>query len=467
MSYNQGQPVFAIVGRPNVGKSTLFNRLLGKRKAIVGDRPGVTIDRVEGDWQLQDQNCMLIDTGGIGVDGRKGMQAAIEMQVQAALGLANIVLFIVDGKQGLTPADQQVADLLRRRNFPVILVVNKAEKNDVEAEFYALGMGEPFPVSAEHGRGISELCTHLAKAISTLKLSVIDDDDDTDIHASIAVLGRPNVGKSTLINAWLGEDRSVVSDIAGTTRDAIDSQLIWDNRGQESTKHIRLVDTAGIRRHARVHDDIEFVSRVKARQALQRADAAVLLLDGAETIVDQDLRLLSLARECGCALVIAVNKGDVIGKDDWQQYVERLHYRLRGGVDAPVFRVSAKRGDKVHKLLNAAIEAAVRNRFEVSTGQLNNWLEKTTRARAAPSDDGAVVRLKYCVQSSTRPPTIKFFCNRPKSVKTHYKRYLERVFRENFNLPGVPLRLRFIASDNPYLPASDKPNRNKPNGNKR
>jgi GTP-binding protein len=439
-------PVLAIVGRPNVGKSTLFNRLIGKRKAIVGDRPGVTVDRLESECQLETYKVVLVDTGGIGEGTHDTMQPAIDMQVEAALEIADIVLFVVDAQSGATPVDTAIADKLRRQQLPVALVVNKAEQPNSDMEFYSLGMGDPLAVSAAHGQGIRDCINRLESMLSCLP--VRDDGVREKPMASITVIGRPNVGKSTLINAWLGHERMVVSDIAGTTRDAIDSEL--DYRGGT----VRLVDTAGQRKHGRISDIIEFVARVKAVQAFKRADAAVMILDGGEGIVEQDMRLMQLALDEGCALIVAVNTIDLLSDDEWKYYAERLDFRMRGMTGIPVFRISASQGTAVKKLFREALAAAKRNHFELSTGELNRWLESAQQEQYAPSDHGAVVRMKYASQTGTCPPSIIIFCNRPKALKTNYRRYLEQSFRRTFKLDGVPVRFIFSGSKNPY--ASEK-----------
>jgi len=441
-------PVIAIVGRPNVGKSTLFNRLVGRRKAIVGDRPGVTVDRLETECLIGDQQVILVDTGGIGETQHGEMQVAIDAQVEAALQVADMVMFAVDGISGSTPVDFSIADKLRREKLPILLVVNKAENPNVAMDFYALGLGEPMAVSAAHGQGIKELIQQLSEqtlAIAEAKGSISDDEEE-NVIASVTVIGRPNVGKSTLINAWLKNDRMVVSPIAGTTRDAIDSDLPY----QDGV--IRLVDTAGQRKHGRISDVIEFVARVKAVQAFRRADVAVMVLDGSEGIVEQDMRLMKLAYDEGCALIVAVNKMDLLSPDEWNYYVERLHYRMRSLTDIPVFRVTAKSGKGVGPLLTEAVKAAKCNRFEVGTGELNRWLEQAQKKQHAPSASGAAVKLKYASQVSTSPPTIKVFCNRPQAVKESYTRYLSEDFKRQFSLPGVPIRFIFSGGKNPYAP---------------
>ncbi|MDQ6958366.1 MAG: ribosome biogenesis GTPase Der [Mariprofundaceae bacterium] len=448
--------VIAIVGRPNVGKSTLFNSLIRQRKAIVGDRPGVTVDRLESEWRLGERKVTLVDTGGIGHEDPGGaseqrdMQFCIEQQVEAALDVADLVMFVVDGEAGLTPVDQSVADKLRRRNMNVVLVVNKAENPDMAAEFFSLGMGDPVAVSALHEHGIRQLRDMLDQRLPRKQSPEqhVSDIPASHIVARLAVIGRPNVGKSTLINAWLGRERMVVSSKAGTTRDAVDVDMPYVDKENEGV--VRLVDTAGQRRHARISDVIEFVARVKAQQAFARADAAMLLLDGSEDVAEQDMRLMGLAQEKGCALLVAVNKVDLLDAEAWKYYAERLDFRMRSLADIPVFRIAAKQSKGVKGLLKHAVQAARRNRVTLNTGELNRWLTIAQEKQQPPSDDGAAVRMKYCTQVSTAPPVIKIFCNRPKAMKQTYRRYLERDFRKRFNLPGVPVRLEFSTTDNPY-----------------
>lgn len=446
-------PVLAIVGRPNVGKSTLFNRIIRKRTAIVGDRPGVTVDRLEVECKIGDELCVLVDTGGIGESQHGEMQHAIDMQVEAALDVADVVMFAVDALAGVTPIDHVIAQKLRKAGRQVVLVVNKAENPDLATDFFALGMGEPVPVSAAHGQGIQVLMAALSKHLP--KYDIKDPISETRPLARVTVIGRPNVGKSTLINAWLGKERMVVSPIAGTTRDAIDSDLPYDDG------FIRLVDTAGQRKSGRISDVIEFVARVKAVQAFRRADAAVMVLDGAEGIVEQDMRLMQLAQDEGCALIVAVNKVDLLTEDEWKYFAERLNFRMRGLTDIPVYRVAAKHKKGVKKLLQHAVAAAKANSFEVSTGELNRWLSSAEKKQFAPSAEGAIVRLKYALQIDTRPPTLKIFSNRPTGIKTSYVRYLEQDFRQHFKLPGVPVRIRFDKTDNPYEGKSNSDGKSK------
>jgi len=464
MAHRGHLPVVAIVGRPNVGKSTLFNRLIGERKAIVGDRPGVTIDRLETEWLLRDgkkhRYVTLVDTGGIGlsaaplqVDGTTGpvdLQSAIDVQVEAALEVADVVLMLTDGSVGISPLDEMIADRLRRRQAPLLLVVNKAENPDTAHDFHSLGLGEPLPVSALHNQGLHRLREVLAETLPP------EDDSEEEGEAPLArlaVIGRPNAGKSTLINAWLGRERMVVSPTPGTTRDAVDVDLEYKDPQGEGI--VRLIDTAGQRRHSRINDAIEFIARVKAQQAFSRADTAIMLIDGEAGISDQDMRLMSLAHDKGCALLVAVNKIDLLSDAAWKLLAERLDFRMRGLTDVPLIRISAKLGKGTHGLLRQAVSAARRNQSTFATADLNRWLEDAQERQPAPSDNGAVVRMKYCTQISTSPPVIRIFCNRPKAVRAAYRKYMEREFRVCFRMTGVPVRLLFDASDNPYADKSD------------
>lgn len=456
-------PVIAIVGRPNVGKSTLFNRLIGERKAIVGDRPGVTIDRLESGWALRSggrtRHVTLVDTGGIGlsaaplqVDGTSGpvdLQSAIEWQVEAALEVADVVMFITDGSAGVSPLDEMIAERLRRRSMTLLLVVNKAENPALAHDFHRLGMGDPLPVSALHNQGLHELREALAASLPDWS----GEEEGDPPMARIAVIGRPNAGKSTLINGWLGRERMVVSPKPGTTRDAVDIDLQYKDPQGEGI--VRLIDTAGQRRHSRINDAIEFIARVKAQQAFSRADTAVMLIDGEAGISDQDMRLMTLTQEKGCALLVAVNKVDLLSEAAWKLLAERLDFRMRGLPDVPLLRISARQGKGVHGLLRQAVAAARRNQRTFTTGELNRWLEDAQERQPAPSDHGAVVRMKYCTQVSTSPPVIRVFCNRPKAVRSAYMTYLEREFRLCFRMTGVPVRLLFDASENPYADKKD------------
>jgi len=359
--------------------------------------------------------------------------------------VADVVMLVTDGASGLAPLDEAVAERLRRRATNLLLVVNKAENPDSAHEFHRLGLGEPLPVSALHNHGLRRLREALLAALPADTGPV---EDEQKPIARVAIIGRPNAGKSTLINHWLGRDRMVVSAKPGTTRDAVDIDLPYSDRQGEG--FVRLIDTAGQRRHARINDIIEFVARVKAQQAFARADAAVMLIDGEAGISDQDMRLMSLAQEKGCALLVAVNKVDLLDDAAWKRLAERLDFRMRGLPDVTLLRISAKQGKGTGNLLRQAVSTGRRNQRVFTTGELNRWLEDAQDRQPAPSDHGAVVRMKYCTQVSSSPPVIRVFCNRPKAVRAAYMKYLEREFRTCFGMTGVPVKLLFAATDNPY-----------------
>ncbi|RME81250.1 MAG: ribosome biogenesis GTPase Der, partial [Zetaproteobacteria bacterium] len=383
-------PIVAIVGRPNVGKSTLFNHLVGRRAALVHDRPGVTVDRIERMATLPDgRQVMFVDTGGIGEPDVSPQAPWIARQVEFAIQLADLVLFVVDARTGPVAADEDIAQRLRREGKRTLLVVNKAEKPHLEAPFYALGLGEPIPVSAKTGRNIERLYARIAEA-----LPPSEPAEMPQVIAHLAVIGRPNAGKSTLINAWLGEERMTTSPIPGTTRDAVDSFLHTDQG------LVRLIDTAGIRRRARIEDELEAAAVARARRALAEADAAALVLDATnpEGAAAQDLRLAHLAFEEGAALVLALNKADAVSPGSRRWVEERLAFRFRAFPRCDVVWISAKERRGTDVLLRALLAAAARNRTRITTGRLNRWLQKVQKMRPPPAVEGRPVKLKYAVQ---------------------------------------------------------------------
>ena len=435
-------PLVVILGRPNVGKSTLFNRLVGRREAIVADRPGVTVDRLERACDLgEGVQCQLVDTGGIGAGEREGLAAWIEREAQAALALADLVLFVVDAQAGPVPADEEIAARLRRAQAPVLLVANKAENPALAHAFYALGLGDPVPISALHGHGIAKL---RARIRALLPASTPHERTQEEAPA-ICVIGRPNAGKSTLINAWLGAPRVATSPMPGTTRDAVDVRMDWQGRS------LILVDTAGQRRRARIRDEVEWAAHVRTERALARADAAVLLIDAADEdgAAVQDVRLARMAWEAGCALVVALSKIDAVDEEARARARRRLMWRLRA-FSVPFAEVSAKTGTGLHELLALALALAEKNRMRVPTGRLNRWLGEVQKAQPHPPIDGRPVRLKYAVQTDVRPPTFRVFANRPAAVRPSYARHLVRRFHEAFDAVGVPVRFVFTATENPY-----------------
>ncbi len=454
----------AIVGRPNVGKSTLFNRLVGKRLALVDDQPGVTRDLREGEARLGPLRFTVIDTAGLEQANDDSLQGRMRRLTEHAVDMADICLFMIDARIGVTPTDEVFADILRRRSAHVILGANKAEGNAAEAgvlEAYGLGLGEPVRLSAEHGEGLDDLYTLLAPLAEQFEarsladtpqtnVDVVDGDDATAPAKplQVAVIGRPNAGKSTLINKIIGEDRLLTGPEAGITRDAISLTTNW--AGTE----MRIWDTAGMRKKARVQEKLEKLSVSDGLRAVKFAEVVVLLLDAAIPFEQQDLRIADLAEREGRAVVVAVNKWDV--EDDRQaklrdlkESFERLLPQLRG---APLVTISAKTGRGLDRLHDAIIRAYdVWNR-RVPTAQLNRWLTEMLEAHPPPAPQGKRIKLRYMTQAKTRPPGFVVMCSHPDKMPESYNRYLVNGLREDFDMPGTPIRLtlRGQGDKNPY-----------------
>lgn len=433
-------PVVAIVGRPNVGKSTLFNRMVRRRAALVTDEPGVTRDRLYGIVSDGDQSFRLVDTGGLRWDdvpfGRE-----ILLQADAALSEAQLVLLVVDTREGVTALDQDVAAYLRRRSASVLLVANKADgpAQDIAIhDFHSLGLGEPHGVSSEHGRGLGELLDAIALRIA--QEAPADDAAPAEPEPiKVAIVGRPNVGKSSILNQLVGEERMVVSDIAGTTRDAVDTRLSVGGR------HYVLVDTAGLRRKGRVHQTAESLSVMRARQAIERADVVVLVLDGSEPISAQDTHIAGYAVEAARPVVVAVNKWDIVEDREAKakSWAEDIRQRLRFVKEVPVVLVSAKSGQRVSKILEVVDTLFADASIRVSTPELNRWLqEEAEKERRAPAK-GGTVRLFYATQTGIRPPRFVLFCNDARRLHFSLRRHLENSLRERFAFGASPLRLTF------------------------
>jgi GTP-binding protein len=431
-------PVVAIVGRPNVGKSTLFNRLVRSRAALVTDEPGVTRDRLYG--TVDDGTCRfrLVDTGGLRWDdvpfGRE-----ILLQADAALSEAQLVLLVVDVRDGVTALDEEVSSYLRKRGASVLLVANKADgplQDDTVHEFHALGAGEPLPVSSEHARGFGELLDAIAARLTPADPS---SEPSGPEPIKVAIVGRPNVGKSSLLNRLVGEDRMVVSEIAGTTRDAVDTRLRLDGR-----EYI-LVDTAGLRRKGRVHETAESLSVMRARQAIERADVVVLVLDGTEPIAAQDTHIAGYAVEAARPILVAVNKWDIVEdrEDKAKSWAEDLRRRLRFVKEVPIELVSAKSGQRVGRILDVVDTLYAQASKRVPTPDLNKWLqEEAEKERRAPAKGGPV-RLFYATQTGIRPPRFVLFCNEARRLHFSLRRHLENSLRERFAFGASPLRLTF------------------------
>lgn len=437
------KPLVAIVGRPNVGKSTLFNRLAGKRIALVEDVPGVTRDRHYADAEAGDRSFTVIDTGGFVPGEKDSLLQQVRAQAQLAVEECDVIVFVTDGRAGLTASDEAVGSFLRKSGKPVIIVANKLDSpsglmQSQTSDFYRLGLGDVLPLSAEHGLGYLQL---LEAIVDRLPPKTEDEDaeappDDGTIR--VAVIGRPNVGKSTLINAILKEERVVASEIPGTTRDPIDSAFEYKGR------KLVLTDTAGIRRKKTIAQKVEKFSVVAALKTMERSDVAVLLLDATEPAVDQDAKLAGIAEEKGRALVIVVNKWDLIGADQRRQetFREGLKHALKFVGYAPIVFTSALTGSKVEKVVDLAIELADQFRYRAPTPQLNRLLEHMVDSNPSPIIGGRQLRLYYIAQVGTAPPTFALTSNNPEKVPDMYRRYITNQIRKTFDL-RVPIRLLF------------------------
>jgi GTP-binding protein len=431
-------PVLAIVGRPNVGKSTLFNKLLGERKAIVDDSPGVTRDRNYGEAEWAGRKFQLIDTGGLDTDAEGGLKESIQKQSRLALREADVILFLFDGKGGLNPLDREAVGLLRKEDKPVLFAVNKLDSRqraDNLYEFYALGIGPLFSISAEHGLGISELMDEVVQQFPNAEESDVKTEEKAPLR--ISVVGRPNVGKSTLINRLLGFERSVVDSTPGTTRDALDTPFKLE--GEPCV----LVDTAGIRRKARINDRLERFSVSHSLRSVDRGDLIIHILDGVEGVTDQDAQILSYACQRGKALLLAVNKWDVVSRNgaDVESYREEVYHQLSFLDFVPVIFISAATGYGVRRMLEMAGGVLQAYGKKVSTSAMNQALQRIVRAHAAPLSQGKPVKFYYGTQTGTRPPTFTLFVNTPQAVPESYQRYLIHQLREHLALEYVPIRL--------------------------
>ena len=431
-------PVLAIVGRPNVGKSTLFNKLLGERKAIVDDSPGVTRDRNYGEAEWAGRKFQLIDTGGLNTDAEGGLEESVQKQSRLALREADVILFLFDGKGGLNPLDREAVGLLRKEDKPVLFAVNKLDSRqraDNLYEFYALGIDPLFSISAEHGLGISDLMDEVVQQFPNAEES--DEKTEDKAPLRISVVGRPNVGKSTLINRLLGFERSVVDSTPGTTRDALDTPFKLE--GEPCV----LVDTAGIRRKARINDRLERFSVSHSLRSVDRGDLVIHILDGVEGVTDQDAQILSYACQRGKALLLAVNKWDVFSKKgaDVESYREEVYHQLSFLDFVPVTFISASTGYGVRRMLETAGGVLRAYGKKVSTSAMNQALQRIVRAHAAPLSQGKPVKFYYGTQTGTRPPTFTLFVNTPQAVPESYQRYLIHQLREHLALEYVPIRL--------------------------
>lgn len=461
----------AIVGRPNVGKSTLFNRLVGKKLALVDDTPGVTRDRRPGDARLMGLTFTIIDTAGLEKADAESLQGRMRAQTEAAIDEADISLFVVDAKFGLTPVDKELAEMLRRRGKPVVLVANKSEAKGSDGGFYdayTLGLGEPVPISAEHGQGMLDLRDAIVDAVGKERAYAKDEEDVAETNVDlpsemeededyepeyddtkplrVAIIGRPNAGKSTLINRFLGEDRLLTGPEAGITRDSISVE--WDWRGRT----IKMFDTAGMRRKARVTEKLEKLSVADSLRSIRFAETVVIVFDATIPFEKQDLQLADLVIREGRAAVLAFNKWDLIEDQqavlaDLREKTERLLPQARGIRAVPI---SGQTGRGLDKLMQSIVDTDMVWNKRVSTAKLNRWLDAITTQHPPPAVSGRRLKLKYMTQVKARPPAFMISCTRADALPESYTRYLTNSLRTDFNMPGVPIRIHYRASENPY-----------------
>ena len=430
------KPVIAIVGRPNVGKSTLFNKLIGQRLSIVDDTPGVTRDRIYGEVEWCGNTAFVVDTGGIEPKTDDIILSQMRRQAQLAIDTASVIILVTDCKTGMVATDMDVAHMLQKSGKPVIVCVNKCdgvgEPTAEFYEFYNLGLGDPVQVSAVHGHGTGDL---LDRAFECLSFSNEMEEDETIIN--VAVIGKPNAGKSSLINKITNEERCIVSDIAGTTRDTIDT-LVENKYGK-----FNFTDTAGLRRQSKIYDNIEKYSIIRAKMAIERSDVCVIMIDATEGITEQDTKVAGLAHEAGRACIIAVNKWDAIEKNDktMQEFRKKLETDFAFMSYAPFVFISAKTGIRIDKLFEYVVSCNESAKRRITTGMLNELLAQATTRVQPPTDKGKRLKIFYMTQASVKPPTFVFFCNNAELFHFSYQRYLENRIREAFALEGTPIRI--------------------------
>ncbi len=440
------KPLVPIIGRPNVGKSTLFNRIIRKREAIVHETPGVTRDRNYAEAEWTGYEFTLMDTGGYFRDSDNIIDQAVLRQVYDAIDEADTVIFVVDAQTGVTATDAEIARILRRSEKKILLAVNKIDDTRHEpalADFYNLGLGDPVPISAASGRQVGDFLDQLAALLpaAAKRQPRLEEEDSNEPAATLrlAVIGRPNVGKSSLVNAVLGQEQVIVTAIPGTTRDAIDTRLRYKEQ------EIVLIDTAGLRKTSRVKESIEFYSTLRTRESLRRCDVAIVLFDALEQAVDQDLHIVSEAAKLQKGLVIGVNKWDLIEKEasTAKQFEKTLREALRIYSYVPILFISALTKQRVFKLLEVALKVHRERQKQLRTADLNDFLQEAVRSYPPPSMEQREVKIKYCTQVKQAPPVIAFFCNHPASIRANYRQYLENRFRARFGFAGVPLTFSF------------------------
>jgi len=430
------KPIVAIVGKPNVGKSRFFNYVIGQRISIVEDTPGVTRDRVYGEANWKDRNFTLIDTGGIEPESEDIIVSQMREQANIAINIADVIIFMTDVKLGVTSVDEEIAVMLKKSKKPIVLVCNKSDSIGEPPpeiyEFYNLGLGNPYPVSAANALGIGDVLDAIYEYFPSK-----DDEEENDDIIKVAIIGKPNVGKSSLVNRITGENRTIVSNIAGTTRDAIDTE--YEN---EFGKYV-LIDTAGIRKKSKVNESIEKFSIMRTLFAIERSDVCLLLIDATEGVTDQDAKVLGEAHEAGKGIIIVVNKWDAVEKDNWttEEYKKDIYNKLSYASYAPIIFISAKTGQRVNKLFEMINSVASQNSLRVSTSVVNEVLNEAISTVQPPSDKGKRLKIFYGTQASTKPPTFVIFTNNKELFHFSYQRYIINCFRNNFGLEGTPVRL--------------------------
>jgi len=435
MAKKQTKPIVAVVGRPNVGKSTLFNALAGENISIVKDTPGITRDRIYTDVNWLDKTFTLIDTGGIEPDSNDIILSQMRAQAEIAIETADVIIFLVDVKQGLVDSDAKVADMLRRSRKPVVLVVNKVDNFDKYMadvyEFYNLGIGDPHPISAINRLGLGDMLEEVSSYFPEY-----DENEEEDERPKVAIVGKPNVGKSSLINKLLGENRLIVSNIAGTTRDAVDTEIKYNG------KEYVFIDTAGLRRKNKIKEDLERYMIVRTVSAVEKADIVVLVIDAVEGVTEQDAKIAGIAHERGKAVIIAVNKWDAVEKDDKTIYrvTEKVRNTLSYMPYAEILFVSAMTGQRLNKLFETIDMVSENHAMRVGTGVLNEIMAEAVAMQQPPSDKGKRLRLYYITQVSVKPPTFVIFVNDKELMHFSYTRYIENQIRETFGFKGTPLR---------------------------
>ncbi|WP_174734023.1 ribosome biogenesis GTPase Der [Mesobacillus harenae] len=428
------KPVVAIVGRPNVGKSTIFNRIVGERISIVEDIPGVTRDRIysSAEWLTYDFN--IIDTGGIDI-GDEPFLEQIRQQAEVAIDEADVIIFLTNGREGVTAADEEVAKILYKSNKPVVMAVNKIDNPEMRSQifdFYSLGFGDPYPISGSHGLGLGDLLDEVAKNFP----KAVDDEYGEDV-IKFSLIGRPNVGKSSLVNAILGEDRVIVSNIAGTTRDAVDSSLVFN--GEEYV----IIDTAGMRKKGKVYESTEKYSVLRALRAIERSDVVLVVLDAEEGIIEQDKHIAGYAHEAGRAIIIVVNKWDAIEKDE--KTMKEFELKIRDNFQflsyAPIVYLSALTKKRIHTLIPVINQASENHSMRVQTNLLNDVIMDAVAMNPTPTDNGKRLRIYYATQVAVKPPTFVVFVNDPELMHFSYRRFLENRIRDAFGFEGTPIKI--------------------------